>query len=126
MKKMNRIKKYTLYLLSLALLLSCTIKRQETKTEIEIKETKESSNTLVCGGYTTYRVLSSEEEKLFRDTYNGELQLEPFEVATQVVAGINYRFRCKEKGSEFIYTVVIYKPLSGQGEAKTTSIKKEI
>ena len=50
-------------------------------------------------------------------------------MATQVVAGTNYRFVCKarekgRRGKRFDAVIVIYKPLPGQGEPRITSIER--
>jgi len=78
----------------------------------------------LCGGYTQYRALDEEDMKLFSEAYKGDIMLEPFEVATQVVAGTNYRFRCRD-GKGKVYVVVIFQPLPGQGEAETVSVTEE-
>ncbi len=103
----------------LILFASCAINKQEAKQD------EPSKNTQLCGGYTTFRALQQSEAKLFRETYTDEPAVEPYEVATQVVAGINYKFRCKVKGGKGIYLITIYKPLPGQGAAKVISIVKE-
>jgi len=82
------------------------------------------NNHNLCGGYTAYRTLDEQEVKLFCETYKGDIELEPYKVATQVVAGTNYRFKCKDPQKK-IYIVTIYQPLPGQGDAEVTSVEKE-
>lgn len=89
------------------------------------KTTTESrERPTMLGGYTQERPLSKEEKALFDKAYKGEVALRPVSFATQVVAGTNYAFLCKDKGGNK-YMVVIYQPLPGQGEARMTSIKKK-
>lgn len=87
------------------------------------------------GGYSETRRLSDDEQKLF-DKYVariGDVEYEPINVATQVVAGINYRFLCKGRevkpdggrGKKFYAAIVLYKPLPGQGEPRITSIERQ-
>lgn len=63
-----------------------------------------------CGGYTDYRALSDEDVALFADVYDAEPVLTPYAVATQVVAGTNYRFLCRDAAKEE-YVVTIFVPL---------------
>lgn len=82
----------------------------------------------LCGGYTEQREPTEEEVALFTAvTGSGDISFTPLSVATQVVAGINYRFWCRyqdKENSGHCY-VVIYKPLPGQGEPRLTSIDRE-
>lgn len=82
----------------------------------------------LCGGYTEQRELTEEEFAMFNSvTGSGDMSFTPLSVATQVVAGINYRFWCRyqdKENSGHCY-VLIYKPLPGQGEPRLTSIDKE-
>ncbi len=104
----------TILVLSLTLLASCG-----------------RSDDRVVGGYTDPRRPTTEERELFEaavasidDTF-----YKPLNVATQVVAGTNYRFVCKarengRRGKRFDAVIVIYKPLPGQGEPRITSIER--
>lgn len=76
----------------------------------------------MTGAYTGYRELTEEEKDLFRDTYKGDEKLDPMSVATQVVAGINYRFACTDQ-NDGEYVVTIYKPLPGHGDPSVTSVE---
>lgn len=64
----------------------------------------------ICGGYTSYRPVTEKDLAVFEQYYTGEEVLTPFEVATQVVAGINYRFRCHSLQNEVV-EVVLFVPL---------------
>lgn len=104
--------------LSLALsIISCII-------FVSCASCKTNDDKHLCGGYTQYRTLDEEDMKLFEATYKGEITLEPFEVATQVVAGTNYRFRCRDSKRK-VYVVVIFQPLPGHGEAEMVSVTEE-
>ena len=77
----------------------------------------------MVGAYTEGHQVSNEEMTLFNETYKGKEKLTPVSVSTQVVAGTNYRFVCKnEKGKKV--TVVIFKalPCNG-GKAEVTSVE---
>lgn len=63
-----------------------------------------------CGGYTDYRAVADEDIALFADVYDAEPSLTPYAVATQVVAGTNYRFLCRDAAEEE-YVVTIFVPL---------------
>ena len=85
---------------------------------------EEGNERHLVGGYTEQRNLNEEELQLFSNTYTGEDTLTPVTVATQVVAGTNYRFICKDpKGNQMV--VVIYQPLPGQGDPMVTQVSKE-
>lgn len=84
-------------------------------------------------GYTEPREPTEEEFQLFstlyqtNDTTSKEERedwptLTPELVATQVVAGINYAFYCKDENGK-CYTVIIYRPL--QGDASITSVSHD-
>ena len=82
----------------------------------------------MTGAYTAQREPSEEEVSLLGQVAGDEnLLLTPLSVATQVVAGLNYKFWCRyEDRSDGTYGncwVVIYKDL--QGNTSLTSIKKE-
>ena len=80
------------------------------------------------GGYTDQRRLTDEERALFEAVTASidDTAYKPLNVATQVVAGTNYRFVCRarekgRRGKRFDAVIVIYKPLPGQGEPRITS-----
>lgn len=85
----------------------------------------------LSGGYTEQRALTDDERLLF-----GEVTREmdgadyvPESVATQVVAGTNYRFRCKvktltPKPETYRAEITVFKPLPGQGDPRITQISR--
>ena len=84
-----------------------------------------AKGAMLMGGYTEQREPTEEEIELFRHvTGTGDMVFTPLSVATQVVAGINYRFYCRyqEAGNSGHMWVVIYKPL--EGEAQLSKIEK--
>lgn len=95
-------------------------------------KTEESKERVVMtGGYTEQRPLSEQEQALFHQVTQGltGVAYTPESVATQVVAGINYRFVCKARTvtldhETYQAEVTVYQPLPGQGEARITSIKR--
>jgi len=76
-----------------------------------------------CGGYTEQHELTDEDIALFRNVM-GESLFSPLSVATQVVAGLNYRFWCRYddgcEDSPAHCSITIYQPL--QGEPAITNI----
>lgn len=81
-------------------------------------------NRPMPGAYGEYRTPNETDLSIFNSTYNGEVALTPQKVSSQVVAGVNLRFVCKDKDDN-TYEVVIFKPLPGQGEAKVSSVEKK-
>lgn len=77
----------------------------------------EPDKEVLCGGYTDQRELSAEDLAVFRQVM-GESQYTPLSVATQVVAGVNYRFLCRyydtAEGSTRHCLITIYQPLQGE------------
>lgn len=69
----------------------------------------------LCGGYSAQRKPSEEELAMFAFATDNDPQYEPVSVATQVVAGINYKFWCRRKDGGHCM-VTIFKPLPGQGD----------
>lgn len=78
----------------------------------------------MTGAYGDYHELDDEAKQLFADTYDDTLVLTPQSVATQVVAGLNYRFVCTDPEGQVV-RVVIYQPLPGQGPARVTHVERE-
>jgi len=90
-------------------------------------ETDES----LSGGYTEDRDLTDEDMAVFEQAMAGLLGVtyEPTRVATQVVAGLNYRFTCTATivvpGAEpYTAYVYIFQPL-GDGAPELVSIEKD-
>ena len=86
-----------------------------------------SEQAVLLGGWTAYHKLSAKDQAVFNQALEGfvGVQYTPFEVSTQVVAGTNYRFKCKT-------TVPLSNPIHGEvvvqifksldGDAHITSI----
>ena len=68
-----------------------------------------SEQAVLVGGWTAYHKLSAKDQDAFNQALEGfvGVQYTPFEVSTQVVAGTNYRFKCKT-------TVPLPKPIHGE------------
>lgn len=89
----------------------------------------------VVGGYTKPHSLSDQEQEIFlRATASLQgVEYKPMNVATQIVAGVNYRFLCKawrldEKGKRdkrYYATIVVHKPLAADAELQILSIERQ-
>jgi len=84
----------------------------------------------LCGGYTEQRDITEEEMELFRkvmEAAGASVEYTPLSVATQVVAGLNYRFWCryddKSEDSPAHCFITIYQPL--QGDPEITKIDRQ-
>lgn len=97
----------------------------------EVKQSDPHNNDLnseehmLCGGYTQFRVLETEDLELF-NSLAAEVEgvkYEPSEVATQVVNGINYKFKAKEVETGKAVIVKIYKPLPNNGDPQLVGIE---
>ena len=95
------------------------------------KPEESREKTAMVGGYTEPRQPDAKELELFRQVTADLTGVEytPESVATQVVAGLNYRFVCKAQTvapdtSAYRAEVIVYQPLPGQGEARITGIKR--
>lgn len=83
------------------------------------------------GGYSDMRRLTDTEKEFFASVAASiaDIEYEPINVSTQVVAGTNYRFLCKarQKGNKKKYYAVIevHKPLPEQGEPRIVSIERQ-
>lgn len=90
------------------------------KTKTTAKESKSTEEK--SGAYTKQREIDAKEQELFDTVMKGVDSNKTYEavsVATQVVAGTNYRFAVNstENGNMTEGYVVIYQPLSG-GDAE--------
>jgi len=87
---------------------------------------QQKENETLCGGYTKLRELEDEDLDIFRKVM-GDAAFTPLSVATQVVAGLNYRFWCrfddKSENSPIHCFVTIYQPL--QGDAVLSKVESE-
>lgn len=100
---------------------------KETKKKME----KQTESTVLTGGYTQQRSLDDRERELFRQVTHGitGVSYTPESVATQIVAGTNYRFVCTAKTATlhpetYKAEVIVFQPLPGRGDPKITSIKR--
>ncbi len=75
--------------------------------------------SLMAGGWTPFRALTPADLAVFNEAQKPlGVDYTPKQVATQVVAGINYCFRCEAKAvvlhpEPYPALVYIYKPLKG-------------
>lgn len=75
-----------------------------------------------AGGWSNYEELTQEDEKVFGEATTGGIigvEYTPFVVSRQIVAGMNYRFKCTvrpvtDKPIEYDAIVQIYAPLEGK------------
>ena len=73
----------------------------------------------ICGGWTPYHALTVADKSVFDEALKGFVGVTytPNSVSTQVVAGVNYRFKCiaSMPPSEVIWEAIveIFKPLNG-------------
>ncbi|MDQ0595644.1 hypothetical protein QFZ37_004013 [Chryseobacterium ginsenosidimutans] len=78
-----------------------------------------STQELLLGGWTAYHPLTQEDQKVFDEAMRGFVGVKytPNSVSTQVVNGINYRFKCTASmpPSEVIWEAIveIYSPIEG-------------
>lgn len=118
--------------ISLLLLLLCAFTSCEKVQEL-ISESKTEQQ--VVGGYTKPHSLSDQEQEIFQraTTSLHGVEYKPMNVATQIVAGVNYRFLCKawrlnEKGKRdkrYYATIVVHKPLAADAELQILSIERQ-
>ena len=115
--------KLTIAALAAMLLTACGSPEKRTE--------KQQEKTILCGGYTGQRPLEASDRELFRRATTGMtgVSYTPESVATQVVAGTNYRFICTAKtttpGLEtYEAEIIVFQPLPGQGEEKIAKITR--
>lgn len=78
-----------------------------------------STQETQLGGWTPYHPLTPNDQKVFDEAMKGfvGVNYKPELVSTQVVAGINYRFKCQaslpQGGTIWEAIVEIYAPLGG-------------
>lgn len=126
------MRKYLILLVVVCTVSACghTARTGRQQQQKEVAEAQKTAQPL-CGGYTGQRALTDDERQLFEDVTR-ELDgvgYVPESVATQVVAGINYRFICTAKTvtrrpETYQAEITVYKPLPGQGDPKITAIKR--
>lgn len=90
-----------------------------------------ATSSRMTGAYGQQRPLKATEAELFRTVTAGldGVGYTPQSVATQVVAGTNYRFICNavtttREPQTYQAEVVVYQPLPGHGEARITKITR--
>lgn len=116
------IRHFAVLLLASALFVGCA--GQKSSNEADTNDTTVQESEMV-GAFSNERELQEEELTLFQEVYHGDVALTPKSVATQVVAGTNYRFRCEDAAGED-YLVTIFVPLPcNQSEQQTEVTKVE-
>lgn len=88
-----------------------------------------SENQILCGGWSQYRELTDEDKAVFNEALEGfvGVDYQPKAVSTQVVAGMNYRFKCDATlpgpiPMQWEAIVEIFSPL--EGKPHITGIQK--
>ncbi len=84
--------------------------------------TSKQDNSAVCGGYGNETKVRSEDMAVWNEAIATRPDLKdvtPVTARRQVVAGMNYDFTCRDKDGKTI-TVMVFKPLPGEGTAKVT------
>lgn len=130
------MKKIVILTLATAALTACGVQGRKTAAakepgKAETAETTGAPTRLAIGAYTDQRPLTEEDKELFDTVTKGLLGVgyTPESVATQVVAGTNYRFVCAArtvtaKPDTFRAEITVFKPLPGRGEAHITQIRR--
>ncbi len=77
----------------------------------------------MVGAFGKSTKLTAEDDSLFKAVVlsHNDLQLKPVKVSRQVVAGMNYCYECVDNNKKRV-VVIVYEPLSGQGDARILSI----
>ncbi len=90
-----------------------------------------TQENLMPGAYTPFHCVDADEKKLFNEVMDKFVGVgyDPVAVATQVVAGTNYKYFCNAKivypdSPNYTAMVIIYKPLPGEGDPHLTEIRK--
>lgn len=83
-----------------------------------------TDNRFMVGAYADFRSITDDEMQLFRSAYTHKANLKPQSVATQVVAGTNYKFICTDN-SDNVIKVIVFNPLPNQGDPKVSSIEPQ-
>lgn len=119
--------KITIAILAAGLLAACGGPGRQARKQTE----KRAEKTVLYGGYTQQRPLDDAERALFRSVTAGMtgVSYTPESVATQVVAGMNYRFVCTATSTTlqpetYRAEIIVYRPLPGQGDPKITKITR--
>ena len=81
--------------------------------------TQTAATTTTLGGWSAYHKLTPEDRKVFDEAMKGfvGVKYDPQSVSTQVVAGVNYRFKCLASmpPSDVVWEAIveIFQPLNG-------------
>lgn len=81
--------------------------------------TQEATKPHVVGGWSAYHKLTPQDQKVFDEAMKGFVGVKytPISVSTQVVAGMNYRFKCEASmpPSDVVWEAIveIFQPLNG-------------
>lgn len=128
------MKKSTILVFAAAALTACAAQGGKTATSPEAAATEgrtQAPESPLVGGYTDQRPLDDEDRRLFdKATENlAGVKYTPQTVATQVVAGTNYRFICTaetvtREPKAFRAEVTVFRPLPGQGAPRITQIRQ--
>lgn len=79
-----------------------------------------SAEAIIVGGWSKYHALTPEDKLVFDEAMKGLIGVDykPQSVSTQVVAGMNYRFKCSASvpPSDVMWEAIveIYQPLDGK------------
>lgn len=116
------------------ILCSCILTVSTLSSCENIKSLWGNTSEHVVGGYSKQRKPTHEEEELFkRATASLQgVEYKPINVATQIVAGTNYRFLCKarstgndKRGKRHYAVIVIHKSLVAEEQPRILSIERE-
>ncbi|REH54811.1 hypothetical protein C7448_102336 [Tenacibaculum gallaicum] len=82
-------------------------------------ETLQQNTENLVGGWSPYRDLTSEDKVIWNETPKPlGVDYTPFAVSTQIVNGVNYRFKCTASmpPAEVVWEAIveIYKPINGK------------
>ncbi|WP_196889955.1 hypothetical protein [Aureivirga sp. CE67] len=105
------------------------IKGEPRLVSIKNVDSYSEQNTELLGGWSPYEPLTAESKFVFAEATERieGVVYTPFKVSTQVVAGMNYRFRCEAQivypgAKPYLVIMQVFKPL--HGKAVITSIEK--
>lgn len=130
----THMKMRTIIAFAAAALTACAAQGGKTAASAEKPDKTEKTRITeagMVGGYTAQRPLDEREKELFENVTAGltGVRYTPRSVATQVVAGTNYRFVCTavtatREPQSYKAEVTVFQPLPGQGEARITGIRR--
>ncbi len=86
---------------------------------------KSGTQPEMLGEYGKLTEVTGEDRAVFSQAWKKQTKnLVPQKVSRQVVAGMNYKYLCKDAaGREFLVT--IFQPLSGRGEPQLTAVEEQ-